>query len=196
KATRHFVSQQLTEYEYFQEMLNKKELPNHKKVKKIIDGEKEVKNTSKTMTQKSKNTSENSSSELPSSSDVGSKNDEEIKFDFTSVEIELLQEQSNKWEVGTVNVLQRFKKYQIEIIEKAKTYRIKWTLSSIIVLSLPCPYPTHIFTSWEWQTIIYKNPYIVADSVLSEILSSLRNVSADFLEGKTLFLSLSDSEIS
>jgi hypothetical protein len=66
-------------------------------------------------------------------------------------------------------------------------------LSSIIVLRLPCPYPAHIFTSREWQTIIHENPYIVADSVLpSEILSSLRNASAD---SKTLFLSLSDSEI-
>ncbi|CAG8745750.1 17312_t:CDS:2 [Cetraspora pellucida] len=69
-------------------------------------------------------------------------------------------------------------------------------LSSIIVLSSPCPYPAHIFTSREWQTIIDKNPYSVKNLVLpSEILSSLRNASADSLEGKTHFFSISDSEI-
>ncbi|PKC14789.1 hypothetical protein RhiirA5_18787 [Rhizophagus irregularis] len=61
-----------------------------------------------------------------------------------------------------------------DILEKAKTYELKWSdfhevlaLSSIIVLRLPCPYPAHIFTSREWQTIIHENPYIVADSVKS-----------------------------
>ncbi|CAG8804468.1 2071_t:CDS:2, partial [Dentiscutata erythropus] len=108
-ATNQNKEGELTEYEYSQKC------------------EKEVKNTSKTMTQKSRNTSENSSLKLPSSSDIGPENDKEIKFDFTSVEIELLREQSNEWEVGTVNVSQRFKKYQIEIIEKAKTYGIKWS---------------------------------------------------------------------
>ena len=69
-------------------------------------------------------------------------------------------------------------------------------LSSIIVLSLHCPYPSHIFTSREWQMIIRENPYIVADSILpTEILSSLRSASADSLEGKTAFLSIGDSEI-
>jgi len=197
-ATNQNEEDELTEYKYSQEMLNEKiGLPNHKKAKN------EVKNTSRTKTQKSRNNSENSSSELPSSSGVGPEDDEKIKFDFASIEMELLREQSNEWEVGTVNVSQRFKKYQIEILEKAKTYGLKWSdfhevlaLSSIIVLSLPCPYPAHIFASREWQTIIHENPYIVADSVLpSEILSSLRNALADSLEGKPLFLSLSDSEI-
>jgi hypothetical protein len=55
-----------------------------------------VKNTSRTKTQKSRNKSENSSSELSSSSDVGPEDDEEIMFDFTSVEMELLREQSNE----------------------------------------------------------------------------------------------------
>ncbi|GBB97257.1 hypothetical protein RclHR1_02950016 [Rhizophagus clarus] len=124
---------------------------NAKKEVKILQGLRPRKS------QKLRNKSESSSSELPSSSDVGPEDDEEIKLDFTSVETELLQEQSNEWEVGTVNVSQRFKRYQIEIFEKAKTYGLKWSdfhevlaLSSIIVLSLPCPYPAHIFTSQEW----------------------------------------------
>ncbi|CAI2179436.1 18887_t:CDS:2 [Funneliformis geosporum] len=164
------------------EMLNEKvELPNHKKAKK------EVKNTSRTKTQKSRN-------KRPD-------DDEEIKFDFTSVEMELLREQSNEWKVSTVNVSQRFKNYQIETLEKAKIYGLKWSgfhevlaLSSIIVLSLHCPY--HIFTGREWQTIIRENPYIVADSILpTEILSFLWSASADSLKGKTAFLSIGDSEI-
>ncbi|CAG8648790.1 7293_t:CDS:2, partial [Paraglomus brasilianum] len=178
-ATNQNEEDEITEYKYSQEMLNEKvELPNHKKTKK--------KNTSRTKTQKSRNKSENSSLQLPSS-DVGPDDDGEINFDFTSVEMELLQEQSN----------------EIETLEKAKIYGLKWSdfhevlaLSSIIVLSLHCPYPSHIFTNREWQTIIRENPYIVADSILpTEILSSLRSASADSLEGKTAFLSIGDSEI-
>ncbi|CAG8704847.1 6916_t:CDS:2 [Funneliformis caledonium] len=181
-----------------EEMLNVKvELPNYKKVKKV------VKNTSRTKSQKSRNKSEDSFSELPSS-DIGPNNDEEINFDFTSVEMKLLREQLNEWKVSTVNVSQRFKNYQIETLEKAKIYRLKWCdfyevleLSSIIVLSLHCPYPSHIFTGQEWQTIIIENSYIVADSILpTEISSSLWNASADSLERKTVFLFIDDSEIS
>jgi hypothetical protein len=44
---------------------------------------------------KSRNKSKNSSSELPSSSDVGPEDNDEIMFDFTRFEMELLREQSN-----------------------------------------------------------------------------------------------------
>ncbi len=54
-----------------------------------------MKNTSRTKSQKSRNKSEDSFSELPSS-DVGPDDDEEINFDFTSVEMELLREQLNE----------------------------------------------------------------------------------------------------
>ncbi|CAG8711028.1 2087_t:CDS:2, partial [Funneliformis mosseae] len=61
-ATNQNEEDEITEYKYSQEMLNEKvELPNHKKAKK------EVKNTSRTKSQKSRNKSEDSSSELPSS---------------------------------------------------------------------------------------------------------------------------------
>ncbi|CAB5367987.1 unnamed protein product [Rhizophagus irregularis] len=96
---------------------------------------------------------QNSSSELPSS-DVGPEDNDEI--------------------IGrSVRSMYR-KDLKSDILEKAKTYELKWSdfhevlaLSSIIVLRLPCPYPAHIFTSREWQTIIHENPYIVADSVKS-----------------------------
>ncbi|GBC16309.2 hypothetical protein GLOIN_2v1637672 [Rhizophagus irregularis DAOM 181602=DAOM 197198] len=144
---------------------------------------------SKENTRKSKNASEtstrnNNSSEQSSSSDLGPEGDEEIKLDFTSIEKELLREQSNEWEVGTINVSQRFRKYQIEILEKAKTDGIKWcdfhevlALSSVIVLNSPCPYPDHIFTIREWRTITRENPYVITEPA------------------RPLFLSLGDSEI-
>ncbi|CAB5386784.1 unnamed protein product [Rhizophagus irregularis] len=163
---------------------------------------------SKENTRKSKNASEtstrnNNSSEQSSSSDLGPEGDEEIKLDFTSIEKELLREQSNEWEVGTINVSQRFRKYQIEILEKAKTDGIKWcdfhevlALSSVIVLNSPCPYPDHIFTIREWRTITRENPYVITEPVLpSDVCFSLRNSLAEFMEGKAPFLSLGDSEI-
>jgi len=62
---------------------------------------------------------------------------------------------------------------------------------------LSCPYPASIFTNREWQNITRENPYVVTDPVLpTEVVSSLWNASADCLEGKTVFLSVYDSEIS
>ncbi|CAI2193351.1 2299_t:CDS:2, partial [Funneliformis geosporum] len=85
-----------------------------------------------------------------SSSNVGPEDDEEISLILW-------------WEVSTINVSQRFRKYQIETLEKV---------------------------------ITRENPYAISDSILpTEVLSSLRNASADFLKGKNVFLSLSDSEI-
>ncbi|CAB4477563.1 unnamed protein product [Rhizophagus irregularis] len=133
---------------------------------------------------------QNSSSELPSS-DVGPEDNDEI--------------------IGrSVRSMYR-KDLKSDILEKAKTYELKWSdfhevlaLSSIIVLRLPCPYPAHIFTSREWQTIIHENPYIVADSVKSAFsrdhpfihhkASHPLNVKYYLPERQTLFLS-SDSEI-
>ncbi|CAB5206618.1 unnamed protein product [Rhizophagus irregularis] len=82
-----------------------------------------------------------------------------------------------------------------DILEKAKTYELKWSdfhevlaLSSIIVLRLPCPYPAHIFTSREWQTIIHENPYIVADSV--KMIPKLAERFLEFLTCVVVFLML------
>ncbi|CAB5392467.1 unnamed protein product [Rhizophagus irregularis] len=107
---------------------------------------------------------QNSSSELPSSSDVGPEDNDEI--------------------IGrSVRSMYR-KDLKSDILEKAKTYELKWSdfhevlaLSSIIVLRLPCPYPAHIFTSREWQTIIHENPYIVIhDSEIGRAVSRIFNM--------------------
>ncbi|CAG8747539.1 18528_t:CDS:10 [Dentiscutata erythropus] len=190
---------------YSQKLLNEGiELETHKKAKTA------TRVASKTNTQKSKNASETSTqnnnekfSEQSSSFDLGPEGDEEIKLDFASIEKELLREQSNEWEVDTINVSQRFKKYQIEILEKVKTDGLRWcdfhevlALSSVIVLNSPCPYPGHIFTNREWRAITCENPYVITEPVLpSDVCFSLRNSLAEFMEGKAPFLSLEDSEI-
>ncbi|CAG8545342.1 7541_t:CDS:10, partial [Acaulospora morrowiae] len=161
----------------------------HKKAKKNVES--------------APNTRPRNDSQKSSSSDVDLEN-EEIKFDFTVIEKELQQEPTNDWIVGSINVSQRFRQYQIGVLEKAKTNGLKWSdfyeilaLSSIIAFSSSCPYPASIFTNREWQNITCENPYVVTDPVLpTEVMSSLRNASADCLEGKTIFLSVYDSEIS
>ncbi|CAI2182059.1 1548_t:CDS:2 [Funneliformis geosporum] len=198
---------ELTSYLYSQEVLNEGvELSTCKKAKKATrvasktNTRKSKKNASETST---RNNNEKSSSEQSSSSDLVPEDDEEIKLDFTSIEKELLREQSNEWEVGTINVSQRFRKYQIEVLEKAKTDGLKWgdfhevlALSSVIVLNSPCPYPDHIFTTREWRTITRENRYVITEPVLpSDVCFSLRNSLAEFMEGKAPFLSLGDSEI-
>ncbi|CAG8622313.1 6982_t:CDS:2 [Dentiscutata erythropus] len=107
--------------------------------------------------------------------------DEDIKFNFT---------------IGAINALQRFKKFQIESLEKAKAKGLKWSdfteilvLLSIIILTFSCSYPTHIFTKREWQMIMCKNPYLPTDPVLlSEVLSSLWNALADILGNNVFFI--------
>ncbi|RHZ59523.1 hypothetical protein Glove_363g23 [Diversispora epigaea] len=82
------------------------------------------------------NDNEKSSSEFPPPSDVGFKDDVKLKFDFTNIEKELLQELTNE------------------------------VLFLIIVLNSPCLYPAYIFIIQEWQMVTRKNPYTITDPVL------------------------------
>ncbi|CAG8635418.1 9950_t:CDS:10, partial [Acaulospora morrowiae] len=198
--------QTLTEYACTQEVLAEDiKLPTPHKRRNEIEGyvsrekaKKEVESTPNTKNPRSTNDSEESFS-----SDVELKDEEEIKFDFTDIERVLQLEPINEWVVDNINVSQRFRQYQIEVLEKAKTNGLKWNdfyeimaLSSVIVLSSPCPYPAPIFTSREWQKIIRENPYAITDPVLpADVLSSLRSASVDRLKGKTNFLSIYDSEV-
>ncbi|CAG8736707.1 1972_t:CDS:2, partial [Acaulospora morrowiae] len=61
-----------------------------------------------------RNNSEKSFSESLSSSDDNKEleEDEEIKFDLTDISIELRREQIVKWEVGCINITDRFRQYQ------------------------------------------------------------------------------------
>ncbi|CAG8578921.1 8021_t:CDS:2 [Diversispora eburnea] len=131
---------------------------------------------------------ENTKKQVKSAKNPRPRNDSEKSSEFPHVEFEDDVE---------------LKKYQIEVLKKAKTNGLKWSefyellaLSSIIVLSSPCSYPAHIFTIQEWQMITCENPYTITDPVLPiEVLPFLQNVLADSLKGKTTFLSLSDSGI-
>ncbi|CAG8607869.1 8357_t:CDS:10, partial [Acaulospora morrowiae] len=194
---------ELTEYACAQEVLAEGiKLPTpHKRGNEIegnVSRKKNVKRAPNTKNLRATNDGEESFS-----SDVELKDDEEIKFDFTDIEKELQRKPINEWVIDTINVSQRFRQYQIDVLEKAKINGLKWNdfyeilaLSSVIVFSSSCPYPAPIFTNREWQKIIRENPYAVTDPVLpTEVLSSLRNASVDRLEGKTSFLSIYDSEI-
>ncbi|GBC34669.1 hypothetical protein GLOIN_2v1788273 [Rhizophagus irregularis DAOM 181602=DAOM 197198] len=96
--------------------------------------------------------------------------DEEIKIDLKRISDKLLHKLKVKWEVGCINVTDRF-----------------WrALFSIIVfkqLNWPCLYST-IITIAEWKEITRTNPYTSQDSPLSrDILLSLYDVSFNhFLE--------------
>ncbi|CAG8585572.1 14661_t:CDS:2 [Acaulospora colombiana] len=109
------------------------------------------------------------------------KDDEEIKIDLTSISMELQREPRVKWKVGCINVTDRFRQYQKEVIQKAEKDGLKYeniyevlALSSIMVLCWPCPYP--MFTNREWKEITNTNPYVIKEPPLpSEISSSLYN---------------------
>ncbi|RGB23633.1 hypothetical protein C1646_822025 [Rhizophagus diaphanus] len=46
--------------------------------------------------------------------------DEEIKFDLNNISIELQHEPAVKWEVGDINVTDRFRNYQKDVLRKAE----------------------------------------------------------------------------
>ncbi|CAG8670495.1 613_t:CDS:2, partial [Paraglomus brasilianum] len=153
-----------------------KDVPTRKKAKKSVESDPQPINGM-------------SSFESLPSSDEGNKerseeDDMEIKFDLTIFSTELQRELTVKWEVGHINVTDRFRQYQKEIIEKAGIVGLKYdniyellALSSIIVLSWPCPYPS-LFTIQEWKEVTKNNPYTVQESSLSpDILSSLNEAS-------------------
>ncbi|CAG8648632.1 4247_t:CDS:2, partial [Paraglomus brasilianum] len=148
------------------------------------------------------NTRSRNDSEKSSSSDVEPEDDEEIKFDFTDIEEELQREPINEWEVGAINVSQRFRQYQIEVLGKAKTSSLKYdniyeilALSSIMVFCWPCPYP--MFTIQEWEEITATNPYKIQESPLSqEILSSLREAYCNHFLGNDVFMNGGNSKLS
>ncbi|UZO26444.1 uncharacterized protein OCT59_018669 [Rhizophagus irregularis] len=114
--------------------------------------------------------------------------DEEIKIDLKRISDKLLHKLKVKWEVGCINVTDRF--WRITIISgyilSNFLLAIFRALFSIIVfkqLNWPCLYST-IITIAEWKEITRTNPYTSQDSPLSrDILLSLYDVSFNhFLE--------------
>ncbi|CAG8708403.1 505_t:CDS:2, partial [Ambispora leptoticha] len=143
---------------------------------------------------------------LPSDEDNkehSEEDDMEINFDLTIISTELQREPTVKWEVGHINVTDRFRQYQKEIIEKAGIEGLKYdniyellALSSIIVLSWPCPYPS-LFTIQEWKEVTKNNPYTVQESSLSPgILSSINEASFNHFLGMDAFMEGGKSKLS
>ncbi|CAI2185076.1 6896_t:CDS:2 [Funneliformis geosporum] len=100
--------------------------------------------------------------------------DMEIKFDLTSFSTEL----------------------QREPIVKHLFLIILGALSSIIVLSLTCPYPS-LFTIQEWKEVTKNNPFAVQESSLSpDILSSLNEASFNHFLGMDTFMEGGKSKLS
>jgi hypothetical protein len=61
------------------------------------------------------------------------------------------------------------------------------SLSSIIVICWPCPYP--IFTNQEWSEIVKTNPYTIENHFLpQEISASLHEASCENFIGREVFM--------
>ncbi|RUS26090.1 hypothetical protein BC938DRAFT_471249 [Jimgerdemannia flammicorona] len=81
---------------------------------------------------------------------------EQITVDLTEIATQLQREPLAEWIVGDINVTQRFRKYQKDVLAKAEIDGLTWNdiyevlaLSFVIVFKTPCPYL--VFTKGEWQ---------------------------------------------
>lgn len=127
--------------------------------------------------------------------------DEEIKFDLTNISTELKREPTVKWEIGCINITDRFRCYQEDILKRAEREGLKYenvyellALSSVMVLCWPCPYP--IFTNQEWEEITKTNPYTISEPPLPpEISSSLHDAVNRYLIGGDVFMERGNTEL-
>ncbi|CAG8481469.1 4593_t:CDS:10, partial [Funneliformis caledonium] len=130
-----------------------------------------------------------------SSEDLEDENDEEIKFNLDDISRELQREPAVKWEVDNINVTDRFRTYQKDILKKAEREGLDYkniyellALSSIIVLTWPNPYP-NIFTKREWAEVIKTSPYTIKNSPLSkEISTSLHETICNNFIGEDVYM--------
>ncbi|RUP47589.1 hypothetical protein BC936DRAFT_145560 [Jimgerdemannia flammicorona] len=157
---------------------------------------------------------ENNVGDVPASSndDPEELEDSEIiEFDLESVADELRRAPKVEWNVGAVNVTERFRRYQGEVLKKAKseglTYKniyevlFDWHNDHMktfehpflslhlehCLLCWPCPYP--VFTNREWLEITKTNPYTVNEPpLLPEISLHLCDAARRHLAGKDAFL--------
>ncbi|CAJ0747829.1 11345_t:CDS:2 [Entrophospora sp. SA101] len=106
--------------------------------------------------------------------------------------------------VGTVNIFEKFKNYQRDLVSKIKNQKSKltWnhtyeilTISSIMVITYPCPYKP-FFTSTEWNEIMKSNLYKPCQPGLTKAIStSLLKASYNVLLNLDSELNLKDNEI-
>ncbi|CAB4376347.1 unnamed protein product [Rhizophagus irregularis] len=106
--------------------------------------------------------------------------DYRISFNFDELERQLGIESKDQWKVGNIDVTEKFRQYQHDLLHDVK-YGIKvltWkdtfdvlALGSIIVLDWPCPY--NVFSSDEWLAITNNNPFKLTEPVLNNNLTLL-----------------------
>ncbi|RIB28394.1 hypothetical protein C2G38_2158047 [Gigaspora rosea] len=124
----------------------------------------------------------NENSEFISTSST--ENIEQVEIDdITKIEEQLKEEPRTEWIVGSINITQKFRQYQLSAIDKAKKGLLKWdntyeilALASIIVISSPCPYPYEYFTLEEWDYITKANPYSIKKKYYSIVHFSKHDV--------------------
>ncbi|CAG8579301.1 17787_t:CDS:10, partial [Cetraspora pellucida] len=129
-------------------------------------------------------------------------NDEKIKFDFTVIAKQLEQEPPNEWVVEGIHVTRRFRDYQKKALNRASNEGLTWddtyevlSLSSILVLSWPCPYP--MFTTEEWKLIMKTNPYVLTEPVFPPDISfSLYNAVCKHWNGEDVYIHAGNSMLS
>ncbi|KAF0399402.1 hypothetical protein F8M41_009705 [Gigaspora margarita] len=91
--------------------------------------------------------------------------DEQVEIDdITKIEEQLKKQPHTEWIVGSINITQKFRQYQLSAIDKAK----KGALASVIVISSPCPYPYKYFTLEEWDYITKANPYSIKKNTIPQ----------------------------
>ncbi|CAI2194176.1 15567_t:CDS:2 [Funneliformis geosporum] len=106
--------------------------------------------------------------------------DDRISFNFDEIERQFGIECKDQWKVGDIDVTEKFRQYQHDLLHDIKygIKRLTWkdtfdvlALGSIIVLDWPCPYNT--FTADEWLEITNSNPFKLTEPVLNTDLTSL-----------------------
>ncbi|CAG8800270.1 21929_t:CDS:10, partial [Cetraspora pellucida] len=130
--------------------------------------------------------------------------DESVKInDIAKIEEQLKKVSRTEWRVGNINITQRFRQYQLSVVNKVKKGLLKWddtyeilALASIIVLSSPCPYPYEYFTFNEWSLITETNPYKIEETIIPPSVSAnLHEAAKKVVIGKNVFMNAEESSI-
>ncbi|CAG8512968.1 46250_t:CDS:2, partial [Gigaspora margarita] len=123
--------------------------------------------------------------------------DEQVEIDdITKIEEQLKKQPRTEWIVGSINITQKFRQYQLSAIDKAKKGLLK-ALASVIVISSPCPYPYEYFTLEEWDYITKANPYSIKKNTIPQSISaSLYEAAEECVFGSSIYMNAGESFLS
>ncbi|CAI2187431.1 19297_t:CDS:2, partial [Funneliformis geosporum] len=136
-----------------------------------------------------------SSISASSDDDETEEQEEPIELDLKNIKKQLEMEPLYKWEVGNIDVTQKFRMYQRDVLNKMIKSRLTWhdyyeilAFASIMVLCWPCPYSEY-FTNDEWDKITRTNPYVIKYPIIPTSTSAvLREVAIKHSMGKESFM--------